>query len=240
MGLDLSDPTAKRPRPAAVAVLDPELLCSFWQWPYQEAGSGILPPPALARPFILAIDGPQGLAAREEALMRESERTVNAPGHSPYTLPESGPYAGFIAGSVRLFHGLVTSGSRFRLLGMEGVAPGETNLIEVFPGGGWRVLAGSRRWARKESLQGRRQRVAALEEQGVRFPEGPLPTDDQLDAAMAAWSAYCFDMGWAEVCGTAPWVDPECKVLREGYVVQPRVGEGKEPVDRPEQPVAPV
>ena len=126
VGVDLTDPAASAPRPCDIAVLDGELTCTFSQWDYREDGLSIVPAQVVGRPFVLAIDGPQGLAGEPGATVRESERSVNAPGRSPYELPSNGrPYAGFIAGSVRLFHALVTSGARFRLLGLNDVLASE-------------------------------------------------------------------------------------------------------------------
>ncbi|MEE8518607.1 MAG: DUF429 domain-containing protein [Dehalococcoidia bacterium] len=221
IGLDLADPHAAKKRPSDVAVLDPAMHCTFDQWVYREDGSGIIPGRALGRAFVLAVDGPQGLAGDPEAIMRDSERLVNAPGHTPYELPKSGtPYAGLIKGSVELFYKLVMSGSRFRLLGMEGVPPTDANLIEVFPGGAWKVVAG-RPLPTKRHLEGRQVRFELLRSMGITFDSDDLPSTDQLDAAMAAWIAYCFDQGDAKVEGKPPSLDEEAGAVREGYVVQP-------------------
>ena len=220
--LDLTDPFAPRKRACDVAVLGPDLDCTFDKWTYNVAGSGIVPFRALGRSFILAVDGPQGLAGNPEAKVRESERLVNAPGRTPYRLPEEGkPYSGFIRGSVELFYRLVTSGSRFRLLGMEDVPPTDANLIEVFPGGAWKVLCATPLPA-KRSVDGRQARRELLESLGVTFPSDDLPTDDQLDAAIAAWVAYSFHQGQAKVEGLPPDLDAAAGAVREGYVVQPR------------------
>ncbi len=236
IGLDLTDPTAATPRKCDYAVLDSDLNCVFGQWTYKEDGAGIIPEPALGRSFILAVDGPQGLASDAGATMRESERLVNAPGHSTYDLPENGtPFAGFIAGSVRLFHHLVVSGSRFRLLGYDGAPASDATLLEVYPGAAWKLLAGQP-LARKTSLEGRQQRVELLESLGVRLPESSPPTHDQLDAAMAAWTAYKFRRGEVTVMGRAPELDDAAGVIREGYIVQP----AKPLDDTMEDQVAPV
>ncbi len=241
IGLDLTNPTAKTRRPCDVAVLTPELDCIFSLWDYHEEGSGIVPPVALGRSFLLAVDGPQGLAAGEDATMRESERAVNVPGRTPYEFPPAGkPYAGFITGSVKLFYHLVKSGSRFRLLGLEDVPAHEANLMEVFPAAGWKLFAGRGRLPRKNTVEGREARYAALKRCGVGFPAGPLPTDDQLDAAMAAWIGYRFSHGQAVIEGVAPWVDTEHSVIREGYIVQALPTSEGTMSDEPEAPIAPV
>ena len=246
IGIDLTDPrsSAGAPKPCDVAVLDPQLTCQFSQWTYSERGESIVPEVALGRSFILSIDGPQGLTGNKDAGSRESELSVQRsvgigiPGHTMYELPSNGtPFAGFISGSVKLFYRLVTSGSRFRLLGMEGVSQRDANLIEVYPGAGWRSLAGAEKLPRKDTLKGREARRALLEARSVTFPEGKPPSTDQLDAAMAAWTAYCFDMDQVSLEGVAPWLDEANGVMREGYLVQP-APVAKEAAAEP--PIAPV
>ena len=222
IGLDLSDPTAAQKRPCDYAVLDTDLTCTFGQWDYREDASHIIPDRAIGRSFILAIDGPQGLAGSPDAPMRQSERRVNAPGRTPYTLPPDGkPYSGLIAGSVRLFHRLVESGSRFRLLGLDGTPASNATLVEVFPGGAWKVVSNGTQLPSKRTLEGRRTRTGLLAGLGVQLPSGDTPTNDQLDAAMAAWTAYKLWMGEAVIEGEGPRWDAEARVIREGYVVQP-------------------
>lgn len=236
IGLDLADPNAKSPRPADLAVLDGDLHCTFANWTYREDGTGIIPTKAIGRSFILAVDGPQGLAGFPGATVRESEKAVNAPGRSPYELPEPGkPYAGFITGSVRLFHHLVNSGSRFRLLGLDGVTARDANLLEVYPGGAWRDLSETP-LPPKRTIDGRQARFDLLRRLGVEFDTAAAPTTDQLDAAMAAWVALRFDMGGARVEGLPPVRDEAARVLREGYVVRP----GALAADVPPDVVAPV
>ncbi len=221
IGLDLTDPSAGKRRPCDVAVLGPDLRCSFSTWDYKEDGSGIIPNKALGKAFVLAIDGPQGLAGDIGASMRESERLVNAPGRTPYTFPEDGrPYSGLITGSVKLFYQLVTSGSRFRLLGMDGTTPSDANLLEVFPGRAFREVGGASLPA-KRTLEGRKARFELLKSLEVQFPSDKVPTTDQLDAAMAAWVAYCFDRGETRAEGQAPELDEQAGVIREGYIVCP-------------------
>ena len=222
IGLDLTDPTAGQKRPCDYAVLDTELVCTFGQWDYREDASHIIPDRAIGRSFILAIDGPQGLAGSPEATMRESERRVNAPGRTPYTLPVDGrPYSGLIIGSVRLFHRLVENGSRFRLLGLDGTPASNATLIEVFPGGAWKVVSNGTQLPAKRTLEGRRTRTELLSGLGLQLPSGDVLTDDQLDAAMAAWTAYKLWVGEAVIEGEGPRMDTEAGVIREGYVVQP-------------------
>ncbi|MCH8973716.1 MAG: DUF429 domain-containing protein [Chloroflexi bacterium] len=221
IGLDLADPYAAKKRRCDVAVVDPDLHCTFDNWVFDEGGSGIIPSRALGRSFILAIDGPQGLAGERDATMRHSERLVNAPGHTPYDFPGDGrPYAGLITASVKLFYRLVTSGGRFRLLGLDGVPPSDANLMEVFPGAAWRKAA-ERRLPAKRTEEGRAARYELLQQLGLTFDVGGLPTDDQLDAAMAAWVAHRFDFEDVRIEGQAPELDEAAGVIREGYIVQP-------------------
>jgi hypothetical protein len=221
VGLDLTDPYAGRKRPCDLAVLGPALDCTFAKWNYQADGTGIVPSRALGRSFIMAVDGPQGLAGKPEATVRESERLVNAPGRTPFDLPEPGkPYAGFIKGSVLLFYRLVTSGSRFRLLGLDDVPAGDANLIEVYPGGAWKIVS-DQPLPPKRTVDGRSARVDVLKSLGITFESRDLPTDDQLDAALAAWTAFSFDQGRAKAEGLNPEMDHEVGAVREGFVVHP-------------------
>ncbi len=236
VGLDLIDPFAVRKRPCDVAVLGPDLNCTFEKWNYSEDGLGIVPRRALGRSFIMGVDGPQGLAGQPDATMRESERLVNAPGRTPYNLPEPGkPYTGFLKGSVLLFYRLVTSSSRFRLLGLDDVPASDANLIEVFPGGAWKIVS-DQPLPPKRTVDGRSARVDVLSSLGITFASADLPTDDQLDAALAAWTAYSFDQGRAKIEGLSPEIDYAAGAVREGFIVHP-LSRGAELV---EPDVAPV
>ena len=219
VGLDLTDPTAAKPRPCDVAILDSSLRCTFDTWSYSESGASIVPVSVLGRAFVLAIDGPQGLAGAKDAAARESERVLNTQAKTPYALPAKFS-PGYVQGSVQLFHRLVASGGRFRLLGMNGISNRDVNLLEVYPGGGWKAVAATRLPA-KTKKEGKQARRALLEELGIQFLFAEPLTADQLDAALAAWTAYCFDRGWTTIEGSAPWLDEPRKVLREGFIVQP-------------------
>ena len=222
IGVDLIDPNAANRRPCEVAVIDPAMRCSFSQWEYDEEGASIVPEAALGKSFVMAVGGPQGLAADAGATARVSERLVNASPRSAYQPPsDDRPCAGFMTGSAKLFYKLATGGSRFRLLGLNDLPAHEANLIEVFPCAAWRELAGET-LPPKRSVEGRRRRADLLQAQGVILP-AELPTDDQLDAAIAAWLAHCFDNDAVKMEGDAPTLDRKAGVIREGYIVQPRV-----------------
>lgn len=229
IGIDLADPFAKHERLCTRAILEPDLHCTFGDWIYDETGSAIVPPEILQLTYILAIDGPQGLAASPEQRMRACEQQLGVAGKSPYDLPPIGhPYAGFVRGSVKLFYSLYKSGGG-RLFGMQ-KSPSSSNLIEVYPGSAWFVLADGCRLAKKRSLEGRKARYALLARQGLSFPQGyslqTLPTHDQLDAAVAAYIAYLFKKGKTSSYGRNPFEDPSRNVLREGLIVQPAFRSG--------------
>jgi hypothetical protein len=199
------------------------LNCIFDEWEYDPTGNQIIPDKILATQFVLAIDGPQGLAGNQECTMRLSERELGAAGKSSYAFrPIGQPYAGFVQGSVKLFYSLNKS-QRFQLYGSKNEKIG-TNLIEVYPGTAWPVIAGHR-LQKKRLLAGRQSRYELLMKIGIKF--GPqytievLPTHDQLDAAIAAYIAYLFTIGKTAEYGQKPFEDEGCGILREGLIVQP-------------------
>ena len=92
IAIDLSDPFAKRKRPCTRATIGTNLNCIFDEWEYDLAGSQIVPDRMFSEAFVLAIDGPQGLAGYPECAMRLSERKLAAAGKSPS--PQSSPVEG--------------------------------------------------------------------------------------------------------------------------------------------------
>jgi len=100
----------------------------------------------------------------------------------------------------------------------------EANLIEVYPGSAWSVLAGHR-LKKKSLLDGRRARYDLLVRRGLTFAQGYSierpPTHDQLDAAVAAYLAYLFKSGKTSDYGRNPFEDAGLGLLREGLIVQP-------------------
>jgi hypothetical protein len=193
VGWDLTDPFSRAARPVDEAVVDAKGRVSFGlrDWPRATARHG-LDPAALAEAFpigatdVVVVDGPQALA-NPGLTMRDAERRMRAPGRTPDTLPVPGaPFAGFVRGGVLLFAALCT---RAPLLDLDTPDFAKARLFESFPGATWRVLA-VEKLGRKHTPEGRAQRKALLEAGGLRFPEGELPTHDQLDAALCAW------LGW--------------------------------------------
>ena len=87
--------------------------------------------------MVVAIDGPQGLAAAGNNV-RACERALAAPGRTPSILPpaeESGvPFQGYIRSSIDLFAGLVRDAPLWPLAGLGDMDRTEAGLWEVFPG----------------------------------------------------------------------------------------------------------
>ncbi len=223
IGIDLSDPFAKRKRPCTRATIGTNLNCIFDEWEYAPTGNQIVPDKIPPRQFVIAIDGPQGLASNPERTMRLGERILGTAGKSPYVFRSIGqPYAGFVQGSVKLFYSLYKS-QRFQLYGLEDEKIG-ANLIEVYTGAAWPIIAGHR--LRKKKLLAERQfRYELLMRIGIKFsPEYTIKvptTHDQLDAAIAAYIAYLFTIVKTTACGQNPFEDERFGVLREGLIVQP-------------------
>jgi len=224
IGIDLSDPFAQHKRTCTRAILGAALHCTFDEWEYDLTGSTIVPPEVAHLPYIVAIDGHQGLSGSPERRMRLCEQQLRAAAKSPYDFPPIGqPYAGFVRGSVELFYSLYSS-KNFHLYGVQKVPKSTANLIEVYPGSAWPVLA-KYRLKKKSLLEGRRARYDLLVRRGLTFAEGYStempPTHDQLDAAVAAYIAYLFKNGKTTDYGMNPSEDISVGILREGLIVQP-------------------
>jgi predicted nuclease with RNAse H fold len=224
IGLDMVDGCRPSPRKVDLAFLDRSLVCAFEQWDFDSSGKGLVPGQLGPPGFLLAIDGPQGLAASPGQKMRECEREGGLPGKSSYDFPPPNmPYAGFVASSVRLFAALWWSRT-FRLHGFQAESTHQATLIEVYPGKAWVDLARPIHMPlteKKDRLEGRRQRQRLLEASGVRLPSGGLPTHDQLDAALAALIAVLFAEGKTTQQGAPPFWDDSKQVLREGFIIYP-------------------
>jgi len=216
VGVDLTDLSAASPRPVDVAFMDRWRRVRFATWPFAPDGDGLLPEGVLADGAVVAIDGPQGLAARGHRV-RAGEKELRCPGRTPDALPEPGsaPYAGFLRGSVLLFAAL-----RARGLGVFGEVPQDRAvLLEVYPGDLWKKWAG-RALPKKQTPAGRHARWDLLRGQGLELPSGPDEiTHDQLDAAAAALAAYLWATGRTTAFGEAPAWDETAGLLREGLIV---------------------
>ena len=221
IGLDLTDLSKHPARAVDYAILDESLECSFGQWHYRGSLEDIIPPIVQNNPFVMAIDGPQGLAGTPGARMRVAEKKLGTPGKSPYGSPHSGPFAGYVRGSVHLFRQLALEDPRFILCGLEGSNGCKANLIEVYPGHAWQQMSG-RKLSKKTSAEGRGERMHIVEHCGVTLPDRNLPTHDQLDAAIAAWTAYRYVQGRVHLHGHPPFFDSAADIIREGYIVEPQ------------------
>ena len=226
IGLDMVDGSRPEPRPADLAFMDRSLICEFDLWEFDPTGKGLLPNQLRPPGFVLAIDGPQGLAGSPGDTMRKAERVGGIAGKSPYDFPPRGsPYSGFVTSSIRLFAALWRTG-KFHLHGLPPTANHEATLIEVYPGTAWHKLArlskmDPRNLKRKTVREGREQRLRILERNGVRVVLGRLPNHDQLDAALAALTAARFAEGKTTEEGTRPFWDESQHVLREGLISYP-------------------
>jgi len=145
-------------------------------------------------PFILAVDGPQGLADLGRT-QRACEQILGTPGRTPSELPpdaEGAPFQGYIRSSIDLFAALVdATDTACYLTGLKGSSRSDANLFEVFPGAEWVVLAG-KRLARKTTVAGRKERRQLFHLLGLVFPaEFSLPTADQNDALVGSFLAWC-------------------------------------------------
>jgi len=218
-GIDLSIA-----RPSARAALNTNFVCTFDEWQYNNTADGIIPKENISQRSILAIDGPQGLAGLPEDAMRKSDRLLGAAGKSPYDFPMKGkPYAGFVRGSVVLFYSIYRS-HHFHVNGMTETERFYHTVIEVYPGAAWRVLNNGIWLSKKRSKSGREERFNLLKKLGLTFPQfvsPDLPTHDQLDAAVAAYTGYLFANNRTVIHGDYPSEDLKNEVLREGFIVQP-------------------
>lgn len=224
IGIDLSDPFAKHKRRSTRSILGTDLYCTFDEWEYNPTGYAIVSSEVAHTPHIVAMDGPQGLASSLERRMRLCEQQLGTAGKSLYEFrPIGQPYAGFVRGSVKLFYSLYKS-RNFQLCGIQKTKLSTVNLIEVYPGAAWPVLAGYR-LKKKRLLEGRRARYDLMVRLGITFAqrysiEMP-PTHDQLDAAVAAYIAYLFKSGKTCDYGEKPFEDTSLEILREGLIIQP-------------------
>ena len=216
VGVDLTDLSAARPRPVDVALMDRWRRVRFTTWSFAADGAGLLPADVLRDGAVVAIDGPQGLAAPGRKV-RAGERELRCAGKTPDALPAPGsaPYAGFVRGSVLLFSALRAKG-----LDVLGEVPRDRAvLLEVYPADLWKKWAGHA-LPKKQGAEGRRARWDLLRGQGLELPKGADEiTHDELDAAAAALAAYLWATGRTNTFGESPSWDPSAGVLREGFLV---------------------
>lgn len=226
VGLDMVDGCRPSPRKVDLAFLDPSLTCTFGTWDFEPNADGLLPGDLAPPGFILAIDGPQGLARSPGESMRECERAGGVAGKSPYEFPpQSRPLGGFVVSSVKLFAALWQS-NMFHLHGLPKAPSHQATLVEVYPGNAWPKLAEQsgmiqKSLKKKRLREGREQRLALLKQNRVGMPSNALPTHDQLDAALAALIALSFAQGRTTQQGAPPFWDGSKRTLREGFIVYP-------------------
>ena len=74
-------------------------------------------------------------------------------------------------------------------------------------------------------LEGRRARYGLMGRQGITFAQGysikTLPTQNQCDAAVAAYLAYLFKSRKTYGYGEKAFEDTNLGILRDGLIVQP-------------------
>jgi NAD(P) transhydrogenase len=215
IGVDLTDPHARNPRPVTIAQMDRWRRVQFRTWSFDPEGRGLLPAEAVEGGYVLAIDGPQGLSAPGRGA-RACETLLHSAGRVGERWSARGrPHTGLVAGSVALFAALRRAG-----LCLLGETPAEkATLLEAYPADLWRKWAG-RRLPKKMLPAGRRLRYEILRGLGVELPVGPeAVTHDELDAAAAALLAYLWATENARAYGEAPFWDESAGALREGLIV---------------------
>ena len=116
IGIDLSDHFAKRKRPCTRATIGTDLNCIFDEWEYDLTGNQIIPDKISPAQFVLAIDGPQGLAGNPGRTIRLGERKLTTAGKSPYAFRPIGQNrVDFFSGepnAVKDFLGIITDNGR--------------------------------------------------------------------------------------------------------------------------------
>lgn len=166
----------------------------------------------------LVIDGPQALATPGNS-RRQCEGLTRTPARTPDALPDADgrPFAGYVRGSVLLWRELMTAGWQVAEE-VDQIQPG--HMAEAFPGDAWRRLS-LHRLPSKATAPGRTARLALLQQLGLRLPAEPLPTHDQLDAALCAALGYWSRNGGRAVQLVGEALRMEDDALREGYILSP-------------------
>lgn len=208
------DPAGSPLRPSGLALLDSRLRVIGLATVGQDDEVQAFLEPHRERIRWVGLDGPLGVprhlgrccfegprpgcsCRQPEGLRgREAERAMSALGIGIYYLTKKAFARSWIQRSLRLADRLSRLGYR---------------VLEVYPYGTKRRLWG-RALPPKETLQGRRFLRARLEELGLLLPDGRLPSHHELDALVAAYTAWLHDRGGTECHG-----DPD-----EGAIVLPR------------------
>lgn len=225
LGVDLSDRYAPEPRANQVCGLDPvdgRLAARFWTWSWDAPGAALevaAPLDDVRATRCALLDGPQCLARAGHAA-RACEVAFDTPWRTPDRLPApDGSAAGAQRSSVELFAAFFAARVRVSPVAVTG------GVGEVAPGALWRGLErfGLARLPEKASEPGRRARRAVLEALDVYFGALELPTQDQLDACLAAVTAAAADGGVRGVHARARGdgvFRTEDGLLREGPIVE--------------------
>ena len=209
------DPAGRTDRPSGLALLDGGLRVIRLATGGPDAELEAFLEPHQERTRWVGLDGPVGVprdlgrccfeGARPQCACRqpeglkgrEAERAMSALGIGIYYLTKKAFARSWIQRSLNL-------ADRLSRLGYQ--------VLEVYPYG-----TKCRLWGRtlppKETLQGRRILRTHLQELGLLLPESRLPSHHELDALVAAYTAWLHDRGGTECHG-----DPE-----EGAIVLPRL-----------------
>ena len=220
IGLDLTDPYAKRPRAVDVAVVEDSGKCSFTTLPaVPQAGSAawlssITKGPASGD--VLIIDGPLGLAAAGRSL-RQCERLLGAAGKTPDSPPTPGsrPFAGYVRGSVDLAEALLHAGW---IPATDATSLASATMLEAYPGGTWKLFAGGA-LPHKTTSAGQSARASLLAANGLSFAQRPT-NHDQMDAALCAWLGWRLAKSPSSVVAVGDFSSRSSGRMREGVILQ--------------------
>ena len=225
VGIDLTDPFSRACRANDIALVTAPGTATFDLLPWQLGGSLHFAELAaeISRRFprqehFLVIDGPQALATPGNC-RRHCEALTRTPARTPDLLPEldGKPFAGYVRGSVLLWRELINAGWEVAEE-LDQIQPGR--MAEAFPGDAWRRLS-PHRLPSKGTAPGRVARLALLQQLGLTLPADPLPTHDQLDAALCAALGYWSFQGGRAVRFVGEPLRGESQGLREGYILSP-------------------
>lgn len=225
IGIDLTDPFSRAARAIDIALVsdDGEVDFDLLAWHPGAPPRFAELAAEIARRFprsdhFLVIDGPQALATPGNS-RRQCEALTRTPARTPDALPDADgrPFAGYVRGSVLLWWELIRSGWSVAEE-LDQIQPGR--IAEAFPGDAWRRLS-THRLPSKATAHGRAARLALLRQLGLRIPAEPLPTHDQLDAALCAALGYWSRHGGRDVELVGEPLREEDGALREGYILSP-------------------